>query len=1063
MKNHVWSRLLLAALLTLNLSACGGSGGGGSDPGQATTLSGVVEDGPVAKATVYAQHKSGTGKAYGHCVTDEQGRFTLTVGAGVDLSELMLVAHGGKDGTTGPKGLDFKGMDMMAPLAMFQQNTAAVVVSPVTTLVGLEMRQGAAYDAACVAVAGTLKLPKGTLGARPSVEGGAFHAKTMMLSLVAVAHQRAAGAESTDNAFGLVRFSAEGKAEAPDGADAALYKALADIEAALNDGVDPGETFVRARLLASIVAILDANSPISKKEDADFKANARQLIDDILVATGGAPINLESMAADRISRFVLRTAGLSTYDKFMGERFPYLISWVKGSKEIAALATPVAAKYDVAEALFDTELPGDDNAKRLAYYYDSDASHLFKAEKLIETVLSDSVNDSIMLQVAAGRAEAGFFKTAEEILDTKIFSTDVRGVGYTAIGKTALRFSKRSSSVTHAQAVGYLDKAGELFKTKIESAGKAFFKPLDAGHLQSLTFNYREAGELAKADALNVYATGCIDEMAEANPVALGRILVSMRDTSERLIEAGDETEAAKLPEVMVRLAEKVPGEPSDDASPSVIDNYSARISGLGYAMAAYGDLYTKFGGDSYKRGANDAYLKIKALRDANPYTLKKTWSVVADPIIPVLTAIGEVEEVNALLAVTPDKNKDAVYTAQATTLAMVGKMDEAFQVVDKISTGGFWGIEGAVSALTYYADNDGVRWIASNLIDAGPSRYADAARALRKAEDLLDAFTPSNDFQMLYTKIDWGYVKLARLYGEIGSVEDQARVLEKAEACIDGELTDPAEKIEMLCKMAPYWQQAGDDARFARCMEKAREIADDGAASGSLGPDEVAENYKKLMRGYMVLDEREKVREFANILTDKSVLIFDESITKEQWETGDYGKHDKLLTTRGKNIYYAADALIGAGYAGEAVKALDKAIGSKAVFFKDSNAVELCTGEDGNTYDGLVHMYARADAVDKALAMTNALKISAEVNKGIEVIAASLAERDRFPERKTFGSDKPTNWVADIDTDGDGKPNFFHPMASAEDIAASGLTLDSDSDGDGVLDTEDTRPLYAE
>jgi hypothetical protein len=49
---------------------------------------------------------------------------------------------------------------------------------------------------------------------------------------------------------------------------------------------------------------------------------------------------------------------------------------------------------------------------------------------------------------------------------------------------------------------------------------------------------------------------------------------------------------------------------------------------------------------------------------------------------------------------------------------------------------------------------------------------------------------------------------------------------------------------------------------------------------------------------------------------------------------------------------------------------------------------------------------------------------------------------------------------LASVDTDGDGKPNFFAAYASAEDIEASGLVLDEDSDNDGVEDSSDAYPL---
>ncbi|MCD8492585.1 MAG: hypothetical protein LRY51_12215 [Geovibrio sp.] len=62
-----------------------------------------------------------------------------------------------------------------------------------------------------------------------------------------------------------------------------------------------------------------------------------------------------------------------------------------------------------------------------------------------------------------------------------------------------------------------------------------------------------------------------------------------------------------------------------------------------------------------------------------------------------------------------------------------------------------------------------------------------------------------------------------------------------------------------------------------------------------------------------------------------------------------------------------------------------------------------------------------------------------------------------------TLATDFPYSSIAFVDTDKDGKPDFFLPSASPAEIAASGLELDDDSDGDGKPDTSDATPFYAD
>lgn len=49
---------------------------------------------------------------------------------------------------------------------------------------------------------------------------------------------------------------------------------------------------------------------------------------------------------------------------------------------------------------------------------------------------------------------------------------------------------------------------------------------------------------------------------------------------------------------------------------------------------------------------------------------------------------------------------------------------------------------------------------------------------------------------------------------------------------------------------------------------------------------------------------------------------------------------------------------------------------------------------------------------------------------------------------------------VASVDTDYDGRPNFFLPSAKQENIEASGLVVDEDADGDGIPDDKDLTPI---
>jgi hypothetical protein len=105
------------------------------------------------------------------------------------------------------------------------------------------------------------------------------------------------------------------------------------------------------------------------------------------------------------------------------------------------------------------------------------------------------------------------------------------------------------------------------------------------------------------------------------------------------------------------------------------------------------------------------------------------------------------------------------------------------------------------------------------------------------------------------------------------------------------------------------------------------------------------------------------------------------------------------------------------------------------------------------NKFLDIVKGYANAKDFDTALSLAKSLPYKNDREEAIQSIAEVFCQMDDFPETS----------VASVDTDKDGKPNFFNPLATDEEIAESGLNLDDDSDGDGIGDAEDIRPLYVD
>lgn len=105
------------------------------------------------------------------------------------------------------------------------------------------------------------------------------------------------------------------------------------------------------------------------------------------------------------------------------------------------------------------------------------------------------------------------------------------------------------------------------------------------------------------------------------------------------------------------------------------------------------------------------------------------------------------------------------------------------------------------------------------------------------------------------------------------------------------------------------------------------------------------------------------------------------------------------------------------------------------------------------NSEYGLVLQYALLREYDKALGLvTDGTFPDGDRDQVFAYVSRAASEQDDFVGVS----------VANVDTDSDGKPNFFLPNASQNDIDNSGLSIDDDDDGDGIANNIDPKPLTA-
>lgn len=119
------------------------------------------------------------------------------------------------------------------------------------------------------------------------------------------------------------------------------------------------------------------------------------------------------------------------------------------------------------------------------------------------------------------------------------------------------------------------------------------------------------------------------------------------------------------------------------------------------------------------------------------------------------------------------------------------------------------------------------------------------------------------------------------------------------------------------------------------------------------------------------------------------------------------------------------------------------------------------------NTLDSELRTRPAADHTELVTNLVRGLTYARRYSQAEQLLnALSIGTAERFTnlaqisELQALQNDFPASPIATVDTDQDGKANFFAIAATPEQLAATDIELDTDADGDGVADDEDPQPL---
>ena len=915
MKKGYTYQVFILILLTALVMGCSSSdsdtvttkkknNGNGGAAGVAIT--GAVQDGPISGARVFLYSRT-TGEILNQCgstlegpceaETDTKGEFTVRINPDVDLDDVLVVAMGGEDVET---GVSFAGLELQAPLEMF--DGTEVSVTPATTLISLRLEAGDALDNVKTRVAQWMGVSEDALDDLPSDDPDLMQ-RTLFLTQLILSRL----SNGSDDPFGELAESGIAGANNLFGTDGSLDQAgLADLlsgeeaimvsyfYAILSASTDPEGAFREMELAMAITrAIIQlqddgeafSDFDIEDGDIATYWTNVRQLAQAIITAAGEDGVPLDGMVPMLLARYVIDTLGLDEMADFLVSENNFLtrISTIASDEKIKEIASD-STEFNVEVALSSSHYVGNDNQKRLEYYYGSNVSHLYEAKQIVRHARDDEVNDEVMYEVLKGTSDAGLFSDAEDIVLTKIWQSEYRGDGWRSLALRQIDYGRVGA------ALDSLDKAYYYYLRVINAKGASNIANSDTTNLQGLSSGYRKAGDNdAALDVLDYMETIAQNENTTTT---WGRMAVGARNVANDLIDAGDYDAARPVIGSVYNYAIKTPPN-----AKSGKEYYKARI----YYMITACQQYAAIGDtDTVLTVAN----AVEALRAndglAENLSKNETWVYVPYMVLALYQSGHDQAAYNLAMSI-PDTYQDYAgktksnttyqqnsYKYIATYKAINESLTAALSIVDNQIEAG----PDQIEALTYYGSNDLTPYIALALIQAG--KPASATVALDKAAGLVDGLSESTDFYKWLNKVRWGYAKIADLYHRNGQDTEALAQLAKGRNYADSDITAIEYLIDSYCSLAQIYFEMGETTSADALMTAAISLADTNASAAE--PADAAELYKAIITQMIAMGYRDAALPAIQSMIDEAGNVFTSSTAEDDHDDAIEDEVDLLI-----------------------------------------------------------------------------------------------------------------------------------------------------------------------
>ena len=719
------------------------------------------------------------------------------------------------------------------------------------------------------------------------------------------------------------------------------------------------------------------------------------------------------------------------------------------------------------------------NADRAYYYYASEQSHLKRSEQLSNTLQNDINIGEVNSALAIGYAEAGLENETERLItQDSIIRDEVRALAlvnvanqYTLLGKL-----ERANELRL--------EASNLYSTYIATKGISAFTADDQDFFYTLAESYLNAGEptlaLQSYNILDILLSSALDE--EQTTQAL-RLFFGFRNTVEDVINIWLETRteqdfqyAKDMVDRLYTFANKIGySYVSNDRNGNEGEKYySIRLVALTNVVESYITLNEI---DDAKNAIADA-LALNGVvnyddaypREADEYaqvTLTEYPFGLVDYAKHLVTLYPEIDIETVLLS---KFDKDSFYydwakedAEEALLFAYVRSIEDADESLALIlAQKDESDLRNLFTTITSFnSSNPGGSAI---LIEQG--RYADAAKYIAEGlrvlsteeylaqniatqafvtgatgcQLILDQLSTIINFTDEQTYIDQAVSTLTvcreislQKYGQISGTD--VTTDEIVDSSIDlikyHYSLGQAELVSPLVEKAQSFITAYDDSQITQKLIDTGKLA----AAFAYGCD-----FATALTHYT--EYVELIKEIESLVSSEyqfSVTqdYFEATTTKDDYRFESYYK--LLLRQAGKIDNY------------QQLHEETTTLWADLVKWNITRLDEASLQTQLQYYPQFAEQYLAIGQFDSALELKDKGSLGVvEHDSILTSVIESLSQFDAFTGVS----------IATVDTDNDGKANFFLPYASEQMIAESAIELDLDSDNDGVDDLTDAYPL---